>query len=53
MSELKQSCRNCEYYALKYQECEHPDQSQREADYKEPTDGSNCELWELGGEPNE
>lgn len=55
MEKLKpsQRCANCDYYATKYRECEHPDQTQSEAGRKTPNDGVNCELWAYGGEPEE
>lgn len=49
----QQYCANCDYYSPKYNECEHPDQAQAIAFHRVPDDGSECELWEYGGEPKE
>lgn len=42
--EEDQSCSECEYFNIKYCECEHPDQRQGEV-IKNPTDGADCELF--------
>ena len=49
----QQYCANCDYYSPKYNECEHPDQAQAISFHRVPDDGSECELWEYGGEPKE
>lgn len=48
MAEITGHCATCEYWSPKYHECEHPDQTQRIADYC-PADYS-CELYEFNGD---